>query len=189
MKSKTRYLQILSLAAMLQPIAVQAHPFHWASESIGFMEGLLHPLSASDHLITMLLLGFWISQVNRRAPKPMIVIFVSLMLIGVGLTLIPVEIANAENIVSLSVLTLGLILMSGHKVSSLITILLMGNLALFHGYVHAYDIWLDPNGLAYTTGFALATAALITVGIAIRSLIDRFAPKNITQLIGGMSEQ
>lgn len=189
MKGKARYFQMFSLMAIVQPIIAEAHPMHWPSESIGFLSGLIHPLSASDHIITMLIVGFWISQANRRTPKLMIAIFVSLILMGVGLTLIPVEIANTETIMNLSVITLGLILISGHKVSSLFAVLVVGNLALFYGYVHAYDIWLDRNGLAYTAGFALATEALITVGIAIRSLIDRFAPKNSAQFMGRISEQ
>lgn len=190
MKSKARYFQMFSLVAMMHPLAAEAHPLHWPSESIGFLSGLIHPLSASDHIITMLMVGFWISQANnRRASKLMVLTFVSLMLVGGGLTLMPVEIANAENIMNLSALLLGLMLASGYKVSSLVTALIAGNLALFHGYVHAYDIWLDSDAFAYTAGFALATVALILMGIYINALINRCARKNVTHFFGRISER
>jgi urease accessory protein len=186
MKSKTRYFQILSLAAMLQPIAVQAHPFHWTSESIGFIDGLLHPLSASDHIITMLLVGFWISQANRSSTKIIALGFAALILIGGWLTLIPVEIAHAENLMNLSACLLGLMLVAGYKVSSVVAVLMAGNLAIFHGYVHAYDIWLDSHAFAYTAGFALATLALISVGISLRTFINRLAYKNVSHFFDGI---
>ena len=187
MKDNTRFLQIVSLAALAIPMITEAHSLHWPSESIGFLNGLFHPITSSDHIFTMLMVGFWISQANRRTIYLMSFIFVTLMLIGGGLTLIPVEIINAENVMYLSAFLLGLMMISGYEVSSLIAVLVVGNLALFHGYVHAYDIWLDIDAISYTVGFSLATVALITVGIAIRSLIDRSKYKHITCFLDGIS--
>ena len=189
MKDNTRFFQIVSLAALALHMIAEAHPLHWSSESIGFINGLFHPINSSDHIFTMLLVGFWISQANRRTIYLMSFIFVTLMLIGGGLTLIPVEIIYAQNVMYLSALLLGSLMVSGFKVSSLLAVLVVGALALSHGYVHAYDIWLDIDAFGYTLGFALATVALITVGIAIRSLIDRFKYKNITRFLGEMSER
>lgn len=166
---------------MMQPIIVEAHPFHWATESIGFVSGLLHPLTGSDHIFTMLVVGFWISQFSKPAASFMLVAFACFMLMGGGLTLIPVEIPNADNFMNLSALMLGLLIASGYKVSSLIAFFIVSNLALFHGYVHAYDIWLDHDSFEYTIGFALTSAFLITIGIAIKLLLDRFAPIKITE--------
>lgn len=185
MKSKTRYIQILSLAVMALPIVAEAHPFHWASESIGFLSGLLHPLSSSDHIITMLIVSFWISQANRSATMITSLIFAALMLIGGWLTLISVEIPHADNLMNLSALLLGLMLVAGYKVSSIVMALIAGNLALFHGYVHAYDIWLDSHAFAYTTGFALATMVLISAGIPLRTFVNRFAAKSVSHFVAG----
>lgn len=178
MKCKPSVFQIVCLAAMALPSAAEAHPFHWATESIGFLSGLLHPLSASDHIITMLIVGFWISQANWSATMAISLVFAAFMLIGGGLTLIPVEIAHAESLMNLSALLLGLMLITGYKVSSVVLALIAGNLALFHGYVHAYDIWLDSHAFAYTAGFALATLVLISVGISLRTFINCFAFNN-----------
>lgn len=173
MKFKAGVFQAAVLAVTAEPIVADAHPFHWASESVGFYDGLLHPLSASDHIITMLIVGFWISQAGCLAMAAIALVFAALLLMGGGLTLIGVEIAHAENIMNLSALFLGLLLASGHQVSLLTASIIAGNLALFHGYVHAYDIWLDSNALAYATGFALGTIALISIGILLRSIVKR----------------
>lgn len=171
---------------MALPIVAEAHPFHWATESIGFLSGLLHPLSASDHIITMLIVGFWISQVNRLATMTVSLVFAVFMLIGGGLTLISVEIPHAESLMNLSALLLGSMLVTGYKVSSVVVALIAGNLALFHGYVHAYDIWLDSHAFAYTAGFALATLALISVGISLRTFINRLVYKNVSHFFDGI---
>lgn len=184
MKSKARYFQSLSLVILAQPIVATAHPTHWASESIGFFSGMSHPLTGYDHIITMLSVGFWLSQANRHATKILPFTFIALMLIGCGLSIIPIEIAHAEHVMNLSALLLGLMLASGYKVSSLTATLLVGNLALFHGYVHAYDIWLDVDGLAYTVGFSLTTLALIAMGIAMRLMVNRFTNKNLSHFMG-----
>lgn len=187
MKSKARYFQKFSLAglALAQPIVAAAHPMHWTSESIGFLSGFIHPITSSDHIFTMLAVGLLVSKVSKKAICLMFLVFVTLMLIGGVLTLIPVEIDYAENVMHLSALLLGLTIISGYKVSSLIAMPLVANFALFHGYVHAYDIWLDADAFGYTVGFALATATLILVGIGIRSLIDRLVPEDDTHVFGG----
>jgi urease accessory protein len=179
MNSKTRYFQILCLAVLAQPIVAVAHPMHWASDSIGFFSGMSHPLTGGDHIITMLVVGFWLSQANRQATKILPFLFIVLMLIGCGLSIIPIEIAHAECVMYLS----ALLLATGYKVSSLTATLMVGNLALFHGYVHAYDIWLDLDGLAYTVGFSLTTLALISMGIAIRIMVNRFTDKNVSHVL------
>jgi urease accessory protein len=133
----------------------------------------------------MLAVGLLVSKVSKKAICLMSLVFVTLMLTGGVLTLIPVEIVYAENVMHLSALLLGLTIISGYKVSSLIAMPLVANFALFHGYVHAYDIWLDADAFGYTVGFALATTTLILLGIGTRSLIDRVVPEDDTRVFGG----
>lgn len=181
MNSKTRYFQILCLAVLAQPIVAVAHPMHWASESIGFFSGMIHPLTGLDHVITMLAVGFWIVQAKRyrHAVKMLPFLFIALMLIGCGLSIIAIEIAHAESVMYLSALLLALMLATGYKVSSLTASLTVGTLALFHGYAHAYNIWLDIDALGYTLGFALTTWILILMGAALGFMVKRFTVKNL----------
>lgn len=177
MKGKATNLQRLMLVVLLQPLVVEAHPFHWAAESLGFVGGLIHPITGSDHILTMLAVGLWMSQVRSRLAYFMPLGFVFFMLMGCGLTLIPIEIAHAEAIMALSVVTLGGLLVLGNKVSLSLGTLIVAIVAVFHGYVHAYDMWLDANAVSYTAGFAVATLALVSAGVVVRSLLELLALK------------
>jgi urease accessory protein len=111
------------------------------------------------------------------------------MLIGCSLTLAPIEIAYAEKIMNAFAVLLGLVLVSGYTPPTLMTLFIISNLALFHGYVHAYDIWLDKNGFSFTLGFSLTSLALILVGMAIEILIDRYTIKNTTDSLNRILDQ
>ncbi len=189
MKNTARLFQWLSLAVLAQPLVANAHPLHWPTETSGLISGLIHPLNSSDHIITMLVVGLWLFQINKKSAGLLGLVFIFSMLIGCSLTLTPIEIANAENIMNASALTLGLILISGYKVSTSLALLIISNLALFHGYVHAYDIWLDKNSLPFTCGFLLSSLALILAGMTIEILIERYACKNTTYFWNRMPDQ
>lgn len=177
MKGKVKCFHGFAWAILLFPWIAEAHPFHWAGESIGFLDGLLHPLTSFEHLLTMLAVGLWIGRTGRRAPYAMPLLFAVLMLAGVGLAMAPIEIAHADTIMSLSVVLLVMMLAFGGKFPVDLGMLVVAILAVFHGYQHAYDIWLDACAMAYTGGFALATLCLIATGIVAGRLAGRFLVK------------
>ncbi|MGY6275801.1 HupE/UreJ family protein [Methylomonas sp. MgM2] len=178
MKGKARYFQAFALAALLQPLAVTAHPFHWASESIGFIGGLIHPLTGVDHLIIMLATGLWVSRIGRPWHIFMPLAFAVLMLFGCGMTLVLIEIVYAEPLMHLAVLTLVMTLIRVRKIPGYFAIPLFTSVAVLHGYVHAYDMWLDFDTVTYTLGFSLTTMVLILVGIAVGVALNRLAVKS-----------
>lgn len=165
MKGKVICFHGFAWAVLLFPWGVEAHPFRWAGESIGFLDGLSHPLTSFEHLLTMVAVGIWIVRAGRRAAYAMPVLFITFMLAGVGLTMVPIEVAHAETVMSLSLVLLVILLAVGSKFPVYLAMLLVANLAVFHGYQHAYDIWLDAGAMAYSGGFALATLCLIVTGI------------------------
>ena len=177
MKGKAIFFRILSWLVLVQPMLAEAHPLHWATESIGFFGGLIHPITSIEHVFTMLAVGLWMSPGSRQTIYFMPVMFVTLMLVGGSLTLIPLEIAHAEMLMNLSVLILGLMLVLGGKATSPLSALAVANVAVFHGYLHAYDMLLDVDAIAYTVGFALATLVLIAAGMATRCVFNRFELK------------
>lgn len=177
MKGKAKFFQKLTSMTLAQPLVADAHSFHWASESIGFLGGLIHPTTSMEHVLTMLLVGLCLSQMGNRSAYVMPFLFVVLMLMGGGLTLIPIEIADAENLMWLSVLLLGLMLVFVRRVSQYVGALIIASVAVLHGYVHAYDIWLDVDAVGYSIGFALMTMVLILVGIGSGWMVKRLAVK------------
>ena len=179
MKGKARYFQVFALAAVLQPLVATAHPLHWASESIGFWGGLLHPLTGADHLLIMLAVGLWISQIGNSWRVFMPVTFAIFMLIGCGLSLVSVEIAYAEPLMYLAVLALALTLILVRKIPAHFAILVPAGIAVLHGYVHAYEMWLDVDAITYTIGFDLSTMMLIAAGMTTGAVLKRLAEKFI----------
>ncbi|OAI15502.1 hypothetical protein A1507_13820 [Methylomonas koyamae] len=158
-------LTILTFATGSLP--AYAHPFHWASETVGFGSGLLHPFSSSDHILTMLAVGLWICRSGGgRVVVSLGSAFLMLLLLGGGLALIPLEIAHAETLMYSSVLVLGLLLASGRNLHWALSLPVISGVAVSHGYVHAYDIWLDADALGYTAGFTVATLVQLAIGVA-----------------------
>lgn len=158
-------LKILMFSAGSMP--VYAHPFHGAGEAIGFGSGLLHPFSSSDHCLTMLAVGLWICRSGHgRAVLSLALSFQALLLLGGSLALVPLEIAHAETLMYTSVLVLGLLMASGWKVHWTLALPVIASVAVSHGYVHTYDIWLDADAFGYTVGFMVATSIQLALGVA-----------------------
>lgn len=165
-------------------MAAEAHSL--AGEATGFLSGLIHPLTSIDHALALLAVGLWAARIGGRTLYFIPIAFVTLMLAGGSLRLLPVEIAYVENAMTLSVLVLGLMLVSAFKVSSPVGVIIVGCFALFHGYAHAEDMLLDTDASSYTAGFSLATAFLNTAGIATGLLLKRWPRYNLDRYLGGL---
>ncbi|MDD2759040.1 MAG: HupE/UreJ family protein [Methylomonas sp.] len=165
MKGKVKCVHGYAVAALAYPWVAEAHPFHWASESIGFVGGLLHPLTSLEHLLTMLVVGLWVAQMNGRTVYAMPALFAVLMMAGVGLAVFSAEIAHADIVMASSALLLLISVCLGGRLPAYLSMPIVANLAMFHGYQHAYDIWLDADAMTYTGGFATATLILIVAGV------------------------
>jgi urease accessory protein len=94
------------------------------------------------------------------------------MLTGGMFPLLAIEIPFAKYIMYFSVLSLGLLLANAYKTSIITGGLIVAVVALFHGYVHVYDMMLDVSDSGYMTGFAVATLLLIIAGILSRYLLN-----------------
>lgn len=175
MKGKAKHFRYLVWLILVQPWVAEAHPFHWPAETLGFFGGLFHPFTGTDHLLTMLPVGLWAAGIGKRWAYWLPFGFIASMLAGCGLSLMLIEIPHAEAIMLLSVSMLALLLITEDKVSPLLGSLAVMVTALLHGYTHGYDIWLEADAAAYTTGFSAATLILIGMGIGARVLFGRLA--------------
>src|SRR3954464_8727240 len=72
-----------------------------------FASGLLHPFSGPDHMLAMIAVGLWASQMGGRALFLLPSTFTAAMALGIGLGMTSGALPIAEGAIAASVLVLG----------------------------------------------------------------------------------
>lgn len=138
----------------------------------GLMSGILHPLTGLDHLALMLLVGVWASKgINLQKWLPLMAVPV-FMFIGAMLAMVGIGFSGIETMIALSVLTIGLFLISGANVQNISTGVI-AVFALFHGQAHMLEMAVSASPLVYTFGFLLTSASLLSAGLASGHYLQR----------------
>jgi urease accessory protein len=152
----------------------------------GFLVGFLHPLSGIDHVVAMVAVGLWGSQLGMPAIYVLPITFPIVMAMGGFLGLIGVPVPGVEVGIALSAAALGLAVAMRVKVSLGIAAGLVACFALFHGYAHGTEL---PGGFdaeRFSLGFVLATGLLHACGIAIGMLHCWRAGGVIIRVLGAL---
>ena len=159
-----------------------AHTF--GAEGAGLVEGLAHPFLGLDHLLAMVAVGFWATQLGGRALWLVPVAFVLMMAGGASLGHLNLGISHVELMIAGSVLALGLMIAASMRLSTAVSVLAVSVFALFHGYAHGQEMPEAGAPLAYAAGFVLATVCLHLVGIGLGHALSR-RPRFV-RLAGGL---
>lgn len=173
----------LPLAAFLALPAL-AHAHTGAGSTHGFVHGLEHPIFGLDHLLAMIAVGLWAAQTGGRALWAVPATFVGVMALGGALGMAGVAVPFIEPGILTSVLLLGLLIAFAVRLPLAASMALVAVFAVFHGTAHGAEMPTDASGLAYATGFLLATAALHAAGIALGFGIKRATPAPLTRFAG-----
>jgi urease accessory protein len=160
---------------LLIPSVASAHT--GMGDTNGFLPGLAHPFAGLDHILAMVAVGLWAAQVGGRAlwliPSAFLLAMAGSSVVGhFGLPLPGVE----QGILA-SDFVLGLLILFATRLPLLVSMGIVGALAIFHGYAHGAEMPATASGLAYGISFILSTATLHLIGIGIGSSIDGFAPR------------
>lgn len=152
-----------------------AHPAHvinsLPSRLESFSSGVLHPFSGIDHVIVMLAIGLWASQLGKRDMYLVPATFVSMMIAGSFLPATLV-VSTAESLIMASVIVFSLLLVTKTKMPLWSGMLIAGFFALFHGYAHITEVGAyEP--LNYTLGFVAATGILHLIGLGIGQIVTQ----------------
>lgn len=131
----------------------------------GLQDGLTHPLHGSDHIVTMLAVGFWAAQMGGRALWAVPVSFMGMMSVGAMIGLQGMHVPYVEEAITVSVLLLGVFIVMKLNVSVALSTVTVALFALFHGFAHVSEMPLNIGGLAYATGFTVTTGILHLLGI------------------------
>lgn len=140
----------------------------------GFVSGFLHPLTGIDHLLAMVAVGIWGTQLGAPAIWLLPVTFPLVMSIGGALGVRGVPIPGVEIGVAASAVVLGLVIALASRPRLPVAALLVGVFAIFHGYAHGAELPEAADPLAYGVGFVLVTGLLHACGIAV-GLLDRWS--------------
>jgi urease accessory protein len=172
------------LFIFLVPSLAQAHPGA-PGHTHGFSNGLFHPLTGLDHICAMVAVGLWAAQRGGRALWLVPLTFVSIMVVGGILGMGGVGIPYVEQGIAASVLVLGIFIASAVRLPLAASAAIVGLFALFHGYAHGAEMPATAAGLAYGTGFVVATASLHLCGISLGLIAQRFASTKLIRYAGG----
>lgn len=161
----------------------------------GWLAGFLHPFLGVDHLLAMVAIGLWASQLSqlKRGPIAWVPIvwlpiaFVGTMTLSAGLAHTGVILPWVEQSIILSNIVLGLLIFYSAQLPVNVGITLAGILAIAHGYAHGTEIPMGASALDYGLGFVAATVMLHGMGVAIGlglTTLSRSTQTNAFRLAG-----
>ncbi|MCG3133400.1 MAG: hypothetical protein HMLKMBBP_00557 [Planctomycetes bacterium] len=140
----------------------------WAHPGFGapsFAGGLAHPVSGADHVLAMLAVGVWASQICGRARWALPLAFVGVMAAGGALGMSGVAMPLVEAGIAGSVVVLGLLVACAARWPLLAAAPLVAAFALFHGHAHGTELPATASATGYVAGFVIATALLHGAGL------------------------
>jgi urease accessory protein len=178
--------KLLSLAAVATVGFSTAALAHVGDHShMSFTEGLLHPFTGLDHVLAMVAVGLWASQLGGRALWLLPLTFPAVMAIGAALGLSGVTLPLVEIGIAGSVMVLGAVVALALRPSLAISIPLIGAFALLHGYSHGVELPANASALSYGAGFIAATLVLHAIGIATGLIAGRLPVRFAARTAGG----
>jgi urease accessory protein len=139
--------RLLALLFLATASVAEAHPGH--GPTVGFSAGFEHPFSGWDHLLAMVAVGLWATQVG-----------------GIAGVLPP----GVDGFILASVFTLGALVSFSVKLPVWCGACIVALAGVFHGIAHGAEIPRDGTGLGGLLGLAgmvVATGLLHAVGVSI----------------------
>lgn len=165
---------------------VFAHVGHGTVGSGGFLDGLLHPVTGLDHLVAMVAVGLWGTQLGRPAIWVMPVTFPLVMAVGGFLGLIGLPLPGTAAGVAISGIVLGGVVAAELRPPLWIGGLIVAAFALLHGHAHGEAMPLSGSPLAFGAGFVIATGMLHLCGVAM-GLVIRWPTGALLIRLGGLA--
>ena len=172
---KNTLLTALGLVCVLFSGLASAHAGH--DISVSFMSGLMHPFTGADHLLVIVLVGFWSAFVLKSVwlgPYA----FLTGMCLGVLAGMVGLPLGLFEFGIAASVITIGLLLLVNDRYSPKAILVLLGAFGVFHGFAHAQQFSNTSFGISLVAqdiaGLILATAILHFAGaVLVKFLKDK----------------
>jgi urease accessory protein len=153
--------------------AALAHPGHVAGPGAGLAGGFAHPFTGFDHLLAMVAVGLWASQLGRSAMWTLPVVFPAMMALGAALGTGGVMVPWIEMGILVSVVVLGAAVALQIQAPLAIGAVLVGAFAVLHGFAHGAELPANSSAWLYGLGFVAATLMLHGIGMGAGLLAQR----------------
>jgi len=162
--------QCAYLMAALALVATPALAHATTGVAVGFKSGFIHPLTGVDHILAMVAVGIWGSQLGLPAIWLLPVTFPLVMSVGGVLGVRGVPIPGVEIGVAASAVVLGAMILLAARPPLWVAAIIVGAFAIFHGHAHGAELPHAARPLAYGAGFVLSTGLLHLTGISLGSI-------------------
>lgn len=157
----------IALAALVAMVPALASAHTGVGSTVGFANGLVHPIGGIDHVLAMVAVGIFAANLGGRALCAVPLTFMTLMAVGGALGIAGMPLPFVEIGIALSIVVLGLVVAVRYEWPVAAAMALVGVFAIFHGHAHGAEMPVAASGAAYALGFVLATGILHLAGIAI----------------------
>jgi urease accessory protein len=159
-----------------------AHSF--GAPGAGFAAGFGHPLLGLDHLLAMIAVGLWASQLGGRAVWRVPATFVVALALGALLAVTGLSLPAVEPGIMASMLVVGLLTALAVRLPTTAGMTIVALFALCHGHAHGAEMPEAAQPLLYGLGFVLASALLHGAGVGFGLTALRLAAPRLTRAAG-----
>jgi len=163
--SLIKFRKLFFLILILTPQVLFAHDT--GDVAGGLSSGFLHPFTGFDHVVAMIAVGIWGTQLKQPAIWLLPVTFPVVMAFGAMLGVIGVPLPGIEIGIALSAIVLGGAICFEAKPELWVAAIIVGIFAIFHGYAHGAELPGSVQPLAYGVGFVVGTGTLHAIGISL----------------------
>lgn len=188
MEHNNRKKMVRGLTVIFAAIAVlfshQAMAHSVGGPAAGFAAGFSHPWAGLDHLMAMIALGVWATQIGRPALWVLPLVFPAVMACGAALAVGGVWLPGVEAGTAASVLALGLVIALAMRPPLPVAGAFAGAFALLHGQVHGGELPAGASASAYGIGFVLSTLMLHGIGLVL-GLASRMPARSSALRVAG----
>jgi urease accessory protein len=175
-----RTLLVASLVLASGPAL--AHSFD--AQGAGFAAGFGHPLLGLDHLLAMIAVGLWASQLGGRAVWQVPAAFVAALTLGALLAVTSLGLPAVEPGIMASMLVVGLLIAFAVRLPTTAGMAIVALFALCHGHAHGAEMPVAAQPVLYGLGFVLASALLHGLGVGLGLTAARLAAPRLTRAAG-----
>src|SRR5215470_3009111 len=148
--SSATYRGLLTAALVLAPTLAFAHT--GVSEAHDATHGFMHPISGLDHVLAMVAVGIFATQLGGRALWLLPTSFLLAMIVGGALGVAGIHLPLVETMIAVSVVALGAIVCLKVALPVAGAMALVAIAAIFHGLAHGAEMPETTSGLLYGAG-------------------------------------